>query len=526
MDKHLNIFYAYRHGNYRDTERERILEDNVTRALMIVLKSSCVLTREFLLKFAGIDTCGPYEYDLQSKLESTDSGVKDSRRVPGKRLIVIARKAECPESLQISDEILNGFESCLKDDAGRLQKSLSKLCDVIREKSPERKEIESKLKETLGVGNKNVEGFDLGNPDLPSYFYELTFGSRPDASITSVKTNVLFENKLHGGVTDVQVQRHLRENFGEGFQPKYLVRPASVGNGKPNQIPVLLWTWTDVYEFFSGALHNEILARYPVARFLARQKLDYLAENNLGPVHFTQDDFAAWASEGNDRIEEELHERIKDLGEALAKALGKHKMVSQKRTKDYIGVNVISDKYTDESPEQVPKWSLGLGRDGSLTLYVQCEAKPLIGKLLKQRGRLESSLTEALRAIGYFPNLKLLVTKKLFKLPGGKGPYASEYYGFKEITLGRYARKSGIRDSVRQVFEALEYLQSPEAKANVLSERKSQAVLVRAVWGTHGFSHMWDASALEKEGTAIVDRVIEAAGKMRPYYDAIMDAYR
>ena len=53
MDRHFNAFYAYRHGNYRDTERERILEDNVTRALMIVLKSSCVLTREFSHEVRG-----------------------------------------------------------------------------------------------------------------------------------------------------------------------------------------------------------------------------------------------------------------------------------------------------------------------------------------------------------------------------------------------------------------------------------------------------------------------------------------
>ena len=522
MDKHLNIFYAYRHGGYRDTERERILEDNVTRALMIVLKSSCVLTREFLMKFAGIDTCGPYEYDLQSKLESTDSRVKDSRCIPGKRLIVIARKAECPESLQISDEILNGFESCLKDDAGRLQKSLSKLCDVIREKSPERKEIESKLKETLGVGNKNVEGFDLGNPDLPSYFYELTFGSRPDASITSVKTNVLFENKLHGGVTDVQVQRHLRENFGEGFQPKYLVRPASVGNGKPNQIPVLLWTWTDVYEFFSRALDNTNLAGNPVSRFLTRQMLDYLAENNLGPVHLTQDDFAAWASGGNDRIEEELHERIKDLGEALAKALGKHKMVSQKRIQDYIGINILADEFAHESVEQVPHWSLALTSPKGLTLYIQCESKPLVGKLIKERSQLEGTITDALWRMDSRVGLTLSVTHKIFILPGGKGKNAPIYRSYKTFDLGKCGDKEELGKAVSQVFDALECLHSREMmKATLENEGRG-----RSAWGTLGFNFIWDASTLEKEGTAIMDRVIETAKKMRPYYDAIMDAYR
>ena len=119
---------------------------------------------------------------------------------------------------------------------------------------------------------------------------------------------------------------------------------------------------------------------------LTRQKLDYLAENNLGPVHFTQDDFAAWASGGNDRIEEELHERIKDLGEALAKALGKHKMVSQKRIQDYIGINILADEFAHESVEQVPHWSLALTSPKGLTLYIQCESKPLVGTLAKEEG--------------------------------------------------------------------------------------------------------------------------------------------
>ncbi len=518
MDKHLNIFYAYRHGNYRDTERERILEDNVTRALMIVLKSSCVLTREFLMKFAGIDTCGPYEYDLQSKLESTDSGVKDSRRVPGKRLIVIARKAECPGGPQLSEDALKQFESI---SSRRLQNDLLNLCDRIQSQDLGSEAIGRRLKRLLGRKCIDLGDAHLGNVDLPRYLYDLTFGSRPDASITSVKTNVLFENKLHGGVTDVQVQRHLRENFGEEFQPKYLVRSSSVGNGKPNQIPVLLWTWTDVYEFFSRALDNTNLAGNPVSRFLTRQKLDYLAENNLGPVHFTQDDFAAWASGGNDRIEEELHERIKDLGEALAKALGKHKMVSQKRIQDYIGINILADEFAHESVEQVPHWSLALTSKKGLTLYIQCESKPLVGTLLKKRERLERSLVEKLCAMSDLSGLTLSVKKRLFKLPG-----LSEYFCYSEIILEQCRAESEIQAEVQRVFDALEYLHSPKAKTKVLEERKNDTVPVTSVNGTHGFSYDWDASTLEKEGTAIMDRVIETAKKMRPYYDAIMDAYR
>ena len=141
----------------------------------------------------------------------------------------------------------------------------------------------------------------------------------------------------------------------------------------------------------------------------------------MGPVHFTQDDFAAWASGRNDRIEGELHERIKDLGEALAKVLRKHKMVSQKRIQDYIGINILADEFAHESVEQVPHWSLALTSKKELTLYIQCESKPLVGKLLKKRERLERSLADKLCAMSDLSNLTLSVRKRLFKLPGGRG---------------------------------------------------------------------------------------------------------
>ena len=116
--------------------------------------------------------------------------------------------------------------------------------------------------------------------------------------------------------------------------------------------------------------------------------------------------------------------------------------------------------------------------------------------------------------------------KRLFKLPGGRGPSASEYHGYREIILEQFAAESEIQASVCRVFDALEYLHSPKAKTKVLEERKNDTVPVTSVNGTHGFSYDWDASTLEKEGAAIVDRVIEVAKMMKPYYEELLDVYR
>ena len=83
MDRHLNIFYSYRQGNFEDAEGERVLEDNITRALIIALRSSDLLTQEFLKEFTAVNPDGPYDYDLQSKIESDDPEADHRRRPRG-----------------------------------------------------------------------------------------------------------------------------------------------------------------------------------------------------------------------------------------------------------------------------------------------------------------------------------------------------------------------------------------------------------------------------------------------------------
>ena len=97
-DRHLNIFHAYRHGDFGDPKDEPILEDNLTRALLITVRSCDSLTQEFIRAFTGIDTQGPYEHDLQSRLGPSGESEARSRRYRDKCLIAVARRPEEPES--------------------------------------------------------------------------------------------------------------------------------------------------------------------------------------------------------------------------------------------------------------------------------------------------------------------------------------------------------------------------------------------------------------------------------------------
>ena len=530
MDKHLNVFYAYRHGNYRDTERQRILEDNVTRALIVTLQSSNTLTREFLKKFACVNSSGPFGYDLQSKLRDVNSEAKNGQRLPSKRLIVIDKRAECPRTMKIADWILDDFESQLEyhNSHKRLRNRLSRLCDDIREESLKKQEIECRLKWILEIEDKNTEGSGLDHPDLPPYLHDLTRGSRPDGSITSGNVNVLFENKLHSGVTDLQIRRHLRESFGEGFQPGYCVQPTRLKRGGSTTIPVLIWSWSDVHEFFSEFVKVKGLVDEPVSNFLVAGMLKLLEMQNMGPVKFTQDDFLIWESETDGAFRRVLHDRVKELGEDLAESLGKHVMKPQNVSRDYVGINLLDESVlkgnSKISPEQVPHFSLGLERNKRLVLYVLCESKPLIGKLIKKRGQLESRIMETFLKMDSLAGLNLVVQHKLHVIVGGKGKRAPFYDTYMEFPLERYARESALRGMVSQVFDAIEHLHKPETKSNNL--RAAGLGGKASSWGLFRLDYVWNWFMLEKEGERIRKQVIDTARMMRPYYDAIMEDYR
>ena len=456
-DKHLNIFYAYRQGNPDDSQGERVLENNVTRALIVALRSSDFVTKKFLEEFTGISTQGPYEHDLQSRLESDETESGKRGRLRGRCLVVVAGRPEKPKSVQGTSEEIPG-------------------------------------------------------------------GSRPDAWIksTSMQFTALFENKLHSGIDDAQIRRHIGKNFGGRLEPSYFLQEKFHTVGR-NQVPVVLWSWRDVYKFFSQFRDKQPLSLDPKPYYIVCQFLDYLEVIGMGEVKFTQDDFLTW--ERYTDVDEigMLHGRVKVLGEDLAAGLEEHFMEPQNRSRGYLGVNVMHDGFSGTQSDQVPHWSCGLALGSrDLRLYIQCEAKPLVEKLMKQRDQLELSLTEALWEARGFPGLMLRVEDKFHIAFGGTSTNQSLWHTNTSFPLEICQNKEALLSVVRRAFDTLDHLHNPEVRKNKL-EAAGRGI---STWGVLQLLYHWNWLELEKTDIAITEQLKEVASKLRPYYDVLVEAYR
>ena len=460
MDRHLNIFHAYRQGGFEDADRERVLEDNVTRALIITLRSCDLLTQKFIEEFTGIDAQGPYEHDLQSRLEPGEEDAERRSQLRGKCLIVVAGHPDEPEIVQGSDA------------------------------------------EMLG-------------------------GSRPDAWIRSDRITVLFENKLRGNIEDAQIRRHVRVNFGEGLEPVYPSRRNHAATER-NQVPVVLLSWHDVYNFLSRFSDEQLCSQGSESHFIVCRFLEYLEVIGMGPVKFSQDDFLTWERYTNMDEIGMLNERVRLLGEELAGSLEGHRWVQVKRSRGHLGGNVILDSFKRRSTDQMPHWSCGLFQDSKrLSLYIQCESKRLAEKLVKQRECLECNMTDALwESQAYnLPGLTLGVSEKLHIVAGGSGKNAAVWKGFTAFPLELCKSKEDLLHAVRQVFDAMDHLLNSDATKRKVTATKMVNKDVKSVWGVLGLAYGWNWLELENEGTTIADSVKEVAGKLMPCYQVLLDAY-
>lgn len=515
-DRHLNIFHAYRHGDFEDADGERLLEDNATRALIITLRSSDLLTRKFLEEFTGVDTEGPYTHDLQGTPEGESPG--------GRCLIVVAGQPAIPKTLKVSDKVTAKIDSLLQDRASsrRLRNDLSKLAKQAQDGDVNDENVDKQLKQLLELSGADAEGVDLGDLALPAYLHGLTLGSRPDAWIASQSSRftAVFENKLRGGVADEQIRRHIRKSFGSRLQPKYRLRE-KYDTVQRNQIPVVLWSWRDVHAFFKQLRDEQPFSIDPESLFVVSQFLDYLEVLGMGEVSFSQDDFLTWENYvDRDRIRTLLG-RLETLGDELAREIGAHQVKAQRVSPGYLGVNVLHDSVADKPSDRAPHLSCGLtGR--VLRLYIQCESKPLAEKLVKQRDQLIPSLTEALWKARDLSGLRLQVSEKLHIVSGGSGKNAPVWTEATSVPLELCQDEDTLCSVVGQAFDALEHFLRPEVRKEKL-EAAGRGI---STWGVLGIEYQWNWLVLQKEGTDIAERVKAVARMLKPSYDVLLEAYR
>ena len=526
-DRHLNIFHAYRHGSTADAGHEVALEDNVTRALIITLESSELLTRDFLDEFAGVKPRKgvKFEYGLQgTPTNESEDGEDGGPQSDLMQVLAIAPRPDAPKAVQVPQEVLDAIEKLELSLRRDFRRRVDRLATRVKDESLDVVAVAAELRVLPELSNSEVDAAALANTDLPSYLLGLLSGSRPDAWVSGTGFNVLFENKLYGGITGEQIRRHIREGFGDGLEPVYFSRkkPDAV---EVNQVPVSVWSWRDVYGFFKQVRDDASRRSIGVVpRFIVGQLLDYLEVIGMGEVKFSWSDFRTPDGELG-----MLHSRIEALGDELAKDLGNHWLDKQKRDGRYVGVNFIHTDFKGKKQYEVPHWSFAWD-NGTLVLFITCEGKNIAQRLVRQRAWLEPTMTDALWNVQPhgLPGLTLRVTEKLTFLAGGKGMNAPIRNQFASFPLELCQSKEALGWAVGQAFDSVAYLLNSDLTKEKVQTAKAvhKDITSTSITGVLSLNYEWNWLELENEGTEIIERVKDVANQLTPSYQAILEAYQ
>ena len=304
MDNHLNLFYSYSQGGSDNVEEERIIEDNITRALIITFKENPYFAKTFLKEVFLDKITIPskvdndfFEYDLQNITERSikkllqnytnkyilcispnkdDKDIKDSINEKNKNPQLISIINWIDELYKLAEEknieaidqirlfrkylknsISNINKITLEDNRSDFQILKKYTRDIFYDKDDNWrfKYCNKKLEEQRESGFDKKMEFDWVSIKSLKYLYDISFGSRPDGWIWSDKGNdkfvVLIENKINGSLYKEQIIRHI-------------TRPDGL-KSKLSEIQIEIITWEEVVEI--------------VEQYLLKKKKEY-SENN------------------------------------------------------------------------------------------------------------------------------------------------------------------------------------------------------------------------------------------------------
>ena len=499
---------------------------NLTRALIITLRSSSVLSQYFFHELLHIEIDENLAYDMQARFDNQlvaksrrfVLGIAPSKSKPrrNEQLDSLAKKtAGIPEAVN------KNFQNLLN----RISEQLKTMQDV-----DEGKIIQ--LAQILGVNRVDLNQH-LNEDDI-LFLYEISRGSVPDATIIDFKNKIaiLVENKISGRIVDTQIRRHISNNFGHELLPRYYLFGEDRPRRKKDIIPVCLCSWQkDIYPIFKRFLNKPECSNDLRICFLVEQFLDYMEVLGMGSIEFKREDFLNWEKGVDNEYGRRLFSRLKNLGEDFLKQLKDHEVINENLSRNYIGVNILDKKYTNKGrdPYQVPHWSIGLRQHGteqcSLELYVTCNSKDLTNKLIKSE-TLQEKLVETLNSdkICGNPRVILRVMEKSFLIPGGKGERETLYRDYVTFPLELCTDKADLERIISQVFNAM-------AKLN----NHKTPDLLKKEWGINvsgtqfksisgvlylGYSYNW--LELENLGDKISENIFEVTHIFKPFYEALI----
>jgi hypothetical protein len=366
------------------------------------------------------------------------------------------------------------------------------------------------------------------------YLYDLTLGSRPDALIVDESRNVvvLLENKIHGCIVGVQIERHIRENFGEHFRPQWVTGSAQIDTiNEKEGIPVRICGWRkDIYPFLKSFQGKAECHDDGKVCFLVAQFLQYLEVIGMGEIKFNRDDFLEWESYNDPDSVRNLLDRVECLGESLAGHLGEHWVHRQKISRNYLGVNIVHNRYEEKGnqPVNVPHWSLAIQQHGPedrcLRLFIPCESKKLGELVLKNRNMLQRKLATTLQNARREAGIVLRVMEKSHLIQGGKGRNEGVWNTYFSFPLELCRTPKDVEPMVAKAFEAMSILHDPHVREKRMKKWPDMPRLKgKTIVGVFELNYQLNWLELENQGIAIsakMERIVEV---FRPYYDVLLE---
>jgi hypothetical protein len=510
-DQHINIFHSYAQGRLTDFGHQRVLEDNITRALIAVLAHSTIptLTKDFLKEVVGVDSrCEKFHFDLQIPKNRIILKALDQTDVKKVLLGITPHTGEIeinfPETLlQSINRTLtkrrNESEKELGIRKDRIRTALNKVVEKFESDSSKSNDLHGELSKILTVPLAELSKLTEDSGDLRSrlnFLYELSAGSRPDAWICGDnELIVLIENKIQGPLIGPQLERHKREWLGPNLDK---VKCVSV-------------RWSEILKFF-----KKIRAKH--SDFVVQQFLEYLENTDMGDHIFHSSDFEMFVrepSKDGDTVLRRMHLAAFEMVKTAIRATDMSNFRIERRDfdREYLGIDIA--EFNAAKVSDVIHLSVGVERD-HVRCYVVVEPKALNSNLLRSWRKKPTQFSRDLSGI----------IKDMTAIDGWIDPTANIYekwfyiMGISRWHLDTAIPLKGEATEVELLMNRLSELHSHAARTRQLKSYYSKKNYPgRSVFGTFAIEYCFPAEYASHLEEDFPTRLAEAFRQLHPIYE-------
>ncbi len=246
MDKHLNLYYSYNHGDLSGPETQKQLENNMTRALITTVKN---LNSETQCQFIELLIAQKTGIKLKSKkflfdLQNTEHNVNSD----ASKYIIILQRTK-------SEITLKGLE--------KINESLLAFLTTQDNRNELQRDINRHLKEGSDFTRNDLT---IKNDELNSIL-DLIHQNIPDAWIMGEQEAILIETKIGKNIASpFQIIRHITGKNGFNIAHKEFACGIS-------DVNLVCTTWEEVASFIKQLQKNGLDNK---EHFLLNELLEYI----------------------------------------------------------------------------------------------------------------------------------------------------------------------------------------------------------------------------------------------------------